>query len=69
VEAVTGDALGGLRVALAGGLALELFPESSAAEHVETEFWRLIRRGGGEPHFVVTSEGARREVDEPDPDV
>jgi hypothetical protein len=39
---------------------------------VETEFWRLFRRGGGAPHFVVTSEGARTDedesVDESDPD-
>lgn len=59
VEAVAGDALGGLRLQLAGGLALELFPESSAAEHVETEFWRLVRPQGAEPPFVVTSNGAR----------
>jgi hypothetical protein len=50
-------------VELAGGLVLELFPESSPAEHVETEFWRLFRTGSAEPHFVVTSEGARRDVD------
>lgn len=58
VAAVAADAFGGLRLALSDGAALEVFPNSAPAEHVETEFWRLVRPGRGGPAFVVGTAGA-----------
>jgi hypothetical protein len=46
-----------VRVALAEGIVLEVFPDSSHAEHVETEFWRLLQPGPPFPHVVVGSAG------------
>ena len=63
VEAVAGDALGGLRLALSGGRTLEAFPNATPTGHVATEFWRLLRPAGGEPHFVVGTFGVERESD------
>ena len=61
VEAVAGDALGGFRLSLTGGLTLEAFPNSTPTGHVATEFWRLLRPGTAEPHFVVGTFGTERE--------
>ena len=58
VAAVAADAFGGLRLALSDGAALEVFPNSAPAEHVETEFWRLVRPGRGGPDFVAGTAGA-----------
>jgi len=57
VASVAADALGGLRLTLAGGRVLELFPNATPSGHVTTEFWRLLRPGGDEPHFVVGTFG------------
>jgi len=56
VVSVAADALGGLRVALSDGAALEVFPNSAPAEHVESEFWRLEAAGGAA--FSAGTEGA-----------
>jgi len=61
VEAVVGDAFGGLRLSLTGGLTFEAFPNSTPTGHVATEFWRLLRPGAPEPHFVVGTFGIERE--------
>lgn len=58
VTAAAADALGGVRLTLSDGAALELFPNSAPAEHFETEFWRLTRAGRAEPDFVVGTAGA-----------
>jgi hypothetical protein len=55
VVSATADEMGGVRLALAEGITLEVFPDSSHAEHVETEFWRLLQPGLALPHFVVGS--------------
>jgi hypothetical protein len=39
------DSYGGVRLVCTRGLELEIFPNSSPAPHVETEFWRLVRAG------------------------
>jgi hypothetical protein len=62
VTSVVADAVGGMALQLADGLTLVVFPDSSNTEHVETEFWRLVKPGDRSPHFVVSSEGA---TDEP----
>ena len=36
------DSYGGLRLVATGGIESEIFPNSSASPHVETEFWRLV---------------------------
>ena len=61
VAAVAADALGGLRLSLTGGLVFEAFPNSTPTGHVATEFWRLLRPGTAEPHFVVGTFGTELE--------
>ena len=51
------DSLGGFRLVCTAGIELEVFPNSSAAPHVETEFWRLVRPGLPDPHVVVGTSG------------
>lgn len=52
------DAIGGLVLELEGGLILDIFPDSSPARHVESEYWRLSIPG--EPLLVVGSNGVER---------
>lgn len=51
------DSYGGVRLVCTGGLEIELFPNSSPAPHVETEFWRLTRAAEGERYVVVGTKG------------
>lgn len=51
------DSYGGVRLVCTGGLEIELFPNSSPAPHVESEFWRLTRTGESEQCVVVGSTG------------
>ncbi len=60
VTEVQADALGGFRLALADGLLLELFPNSTPTGHVSTEFWRLASPGADD--FVVGTFGVAREA-------
>jgi len=60
VSAVSADELGSLRLFLGNEFVLDIFPDSSPAAHVESEFWRLLQPGSGAPHFVVGSEGIAR---------
>lgn len=60
VATVAADAFGGLRLGLSDGATLEVFPNSAAAEHFESEFWRLLRPGQGEAEFVVGTAGVER---------
>jgi hypothetical protein len=57
VVSANADEMGGVRVALAEGIVLEVFPDSSHAEHVETEFWRLFQPTLALRHFVVGTAG------------
>ena len=58
VASASGDAFGGLRLALGDGAALEVFPNSAPAEHFETEFWSLTAPGGA--RFAVGTGGVER---------
>jgi len=60
VSAVSADELGSLRLFLGEDFVLDVFPDSSPAPHIESEFWRLIQPGSGAAHFVVGSEGVAR---------
>jgi hypothetical protein len=51
------DGVGGFRLVLTEGVELEVFPNSSAAEHVETEFWRVSRPGEDDAQVVVSTAG------------
>jgi hypothetical protein len=51
------DSYGGVRIVCTGGIEIELFPNSSPAPHVETEFWRLLRAGQEEGCIIVGSNG------------
>lgn len=51
------DSYGGVRLVCTAGVEIELFPNSSAAPHVETEFWRLYRAGESDQHVVVGTNG------------
>ena len=51
------DSYGGVRLVCTGGLELEIFPNSSAAPHVESEFWRLQHLGQGEELVIVGTTG------------
>ena len=61
VTAAHADPFGGLRVDLAGGHCLEIFPNSTPTGHVSTEFWRLAWAGGDVPDLVVGTFGLERE--------
>ena len=53
VESVVADTCGGVRVALAGGFALEVFPDDS----LDGERWRLLQPGARAAPFVVNGAG------------
>jgi hypothetical protein len=57
VATFVADALGGFRLVLAGGVELEVFPDSTPAPHVETEYWRLSRPGLPDPDVAVGTTG------------
>lgn len=61
VESAAADRFGGVRIALRGGVVLELFPNSTPTGHVATEFWRLGRDDGREDDWVVGTFGVERE--------
>lgn len=52
VERVKGDNDGGAQLVLAGELALELMPGDRRGE-----YWRFLRPGTNERHFVVSEDG------------
>lgn len=58
VAQVEPDVLGGLRLQLSDDITLELFADSSAAPHVESEYWRLVPDAPDSPSLVVSSGGA-----------
>jgi hypothetical protein len=60
VSVVSADELGSLRLSFGDQFVFDIFPDSSYAAHVESEFWRLLQPGSGAPHFVVGSEGIAR---------
>lgn len=51
------DDVFGVRLALTDGVELEVFPNSSAAPHVDTEFWRVLRPGEPDAHIVAGTFG------------
>lgn len=51
------DSYGGVRLVCTGGIEIELFPNSSPAPHVETEFWRLLRAGESDQYVAVGTTG------------
>lgn len=55
VESVAGDAVGGFRLMLTDGFALEAFPDTS----LEGENWRLFQPDTKDRHFVVTGVGIK----------
>jgi hypothetical protein len=57
VSSVSSDEIGSLRVFLGDDFVLDVFPDSSEAAHVETEFWRLLQPGTAGTHVVVSSSG------------
>ena len=57
VSSVSSDEIGSLRVVLGDDFVLDVFPDSSDAAHVETEFWRLLQPGTAGEHVVVGSSG------------
>lgn len=63
VTATSADELGSVRLFLGEDFVLDVFPDSSHADHVESEFWRLVQPAKGGPHFVVGSFGIDRVPD------
>lgn len=57
VSGVSSDEIGSLRLFLGEDFVLDVFPDSSDAAHVETEFWRLLQPGTAGAHVVVGSYG------------
>lgn len=51
------DSYGGVRLVGTGGIEMEIFPNSSASPHVETEFWRLMRAGSVDDYVLVGTSG------------
>ena len=61
IEAVRADALGGMALMCSADFTFEVFPNSSLAAHVETEFWRVFAPGTDGPHTVCSSSGLHRD--------
>ena len=57
VSTFMADSYGGVRIVCTGGIEVELFPNSSPAPHVETEFWRLVRGGHTDDYVLVGTTG------------
>ena len=57
VSTFLADSYGGLRLVCTGGIEMEVFPNSSPAPHVESEFWRLVRGGQIDDYVVVGTTG------------
>ena len=57
VSGVSADEIGSLRVFLGDDFVLDVFPDSSHADHIESEYWRLLQPGTAAAHVVVGSEG------------
>ena len=57
IRSVVSDTVGGF-ILECGAFQFEVFPNSSIAPHVETEFWRLFSPYREEPHFIVDTSGA-----------
>ncbi len=53
VEQIAADLLGGFRLTLSAGFALDVFPNDSLPD----EHWRLLTRLKDDKHFVVTGQG------------
>ena len=60
VSSISADELGSARLFLGEDFVLDVFPDSSHADHVETEFWRLLQPASAAPQFVVGSFGVDR---------
>lgn len=56
VTAATADPYGGMRLTLARGFALEVFPDDS----LPGDHWRVFQPGVDGPHFVVTGAGVEQ---------
>lgn len=57
VSTYMADSYGGVRLVCTGGIEVELFPNSSPAPHVETEFWRLVLGGQADDYVLVGTTG------------
>ncbi|HEX4468964.1 MAG TPA: hypothetical protein VH080_05490 [Gemmatimonadaceae bacterium] len=57
VSTFMADSYGGVRLVCTGGIEVELFPNSSPAPHVETEFWRLVLAGQVDDYVLVGTTG------------
>lgn len=57
VTTFVADAYGGVRLVCTAGIEIEIFPNSSPAPHVESEFWRLFRPAESDQSVVVGSSG------------
>ncbi len=53
VNSVSADALGGIRLSLTNGYALEVWP----GESLPDEYWPVFEPSRGNPHFVVSGSG------------
>ena len=60
VSGVSADEIGSLRLFLGDDYVLDVFPDSSHADHVDSEFWRLLQPAAAAHHFVVGSFGIDR---------
>ena len=57
VESIAGDPFGGFRLICSAGVAFEVFPNTSAVPHDDSEYWRLLQPGESTKHFVVGATG------------
>lgn len=53
VEHIAADPFGGFRLIFSAGVSFEVFPNTSAAPHDDSEYWRLLQPGESTEHFVV----------------
>ena len=57
VSTFLADSFGGFSLVCTGGVELDVFPNSSPAAHVTTDFWRLLRPGSRDPDVIVGTAG------------
>ena len=51
------DEVSGVRLVFHDGVELEVFPNSSPAPHVDSEYWRVLRPGEDDAHIVAGTFG------------
>ena len=61
IERIAADPFGGFLLACSSNISFEVFPNTSAVPHDDSEYWRLLKPGDSTKHFVVCASGLEAE--------